>query len=138
MPLTGSLTLSMLNESMKTFLIYLVLVNFSFVTGPVCGHHQTTVESMACCEKGHHDNSNGPGLSDAHSSSCCADCDMGKFQGIKKQDQTQLLVSFEPIAHLNTVSPDLSFTYNMEALASEPIASSSPPEIFLLDRSIRI
>lgn len=135
--LTASPRVNMLKESMQTTFVYLILVNFLLVTGPVCGNHQTTVEAMACCEKGHNDVTR-PGLSDAHSSSCCADCDMGKFQGIKKQDQTRLFISFEPVAFLSNANPDLTLPLSMEALAFEPIGFSSPPEVFLLDRSLRI
>src|SRR5262245_49487217 len=59
----------------RTLFIFVVVMHAAIFTGPVCGGHLNTMESIACCEKGHDQTSN---HGDMHATNCCSNCDMGK------------------------------------------------------------
>lgn len=123
---------------MKATLIVLLLLQSFAYAGPVCGDHATTAESMACCEKGHNDDSE-DSIGDSHSSSCCATCDMGKATAIKKQDHQVL----SPAWLLTAILP-----YEQDLLTAVEIVETSwknqkftfysPPELFVLNATFLI
>ena len=118
---------------MKTALILLLVLQFVVLAGPVCGNHMTTAESMDCCEKGHQ--SEGKGIGDAHASDCCATCDIGKSQGTMRQDHNQPVPQ---LVVLHFVAANVATLPQMAVYGFDCPASPSPPDIFLLDRSLRI
>lgn len=118
---------------MKAWLIILLILQVSALSGPVCGNHLTTAESMDCCKKGHHQD--GTGLQDPHSAKCCATCDMGKAQGTRPHDSHHLVVQGDAVPVQFIEVEDAPFINFADA---QQFSSPSPPDIFLLDRSIRI
>lgn len=117
---------------MKIALIALLILQAVALAGPVCGNHLTPAESMDCCEKGH--SQNGGGMRDDHSTNCCSTCDTGKTQILTRQDPVQPVVHSVAIEITSVAGSDIL----TEIVTVQQPVTPSPPDIFLLDRSLRI
>ena len=123
--------------NMRIAVILLLLFQSFAFSGPVCGNHATTAESMDCCVKGHNDG-DGPAFRDPHSGTCCASCDMGKASAIKRQDNgsrhilAAQVLSILSIPEMQNAAMPVAF---FDAKHEYPPGSR---QIFLIDRPLRI
>jgi hypothetical protein len=117
---------------MKIALVVLLILQAVALAGPVCGNHLTPAESMDCCEKGH--DQNGGGMRDDHATNCCSTCDTGKTQILKRQDPIQPIVQSVAIEIIPVAGTEIL----TDVVTFQQPVTPSPPDIFLLDRSIRI
>jgi hypothetical protein len=118
---------------MRIALVFALILQAIALAGPVCGNHLTTAESMDCCEKGH--NHDGSGMRDDHSTSCCSSCETGKTQILKRQEPIQPVVQASIFEIPSVEVPD---DLSDQTVLLQHSVSPSPPDIFLLDRSLRI
>jgi len=117
-------------------ILMLLLQSFAF-SGPVCGNHATTAESMDCCVKGH--NAGGDtAFRDPHSRTCCASCDMGKASAIKRQDNGPTHILPAQVLSILSIPVMLNAAMPLASFDSKHEYPPGPPDIFLIDRPLRI
>jgi len=123
--------------NMRVVVVFMLLLQSFAFSGPVCGNHATTAESMDCCVKGHND-SRAPAFRDPHSGKCCASCDMGKASAIKRQDNDPTQISVARALSILSIPVMHNLAMPVAFLDAKHEYPPGPPEISLIDRPLRI